>query len=124
MSAHSSVQFASRRKAWSGTRFLTGSVSAALVFAAIIVGIDVSVAIARSGAVSSGISAGQIVNRVSKGNRQQIAPAGQHGAAKQHGEIEASRPPVVDSKLAIGCESLISPLAHPLLARVARRCLA
>ena len=116
MSAHSLVRFDFGRTTWRGARLLVGSVSSALIFASIIVGIDVSVATARSGAVSSADSSGQSVNRMSKGDRQQGVAASRDIAARQRGEA-------LDMKLAVGCESLISPLANPRLARVARRCL-
>ena len=123
MSAYSLVRFDFGRTTWRGARLLVGSVSSALIFASIIVGVDVSVATARSGAALSGNSSAQIANRMNKGDRQQIAPASRHIAERQLGEFEASPAPAPDTKLAIGCESLISPLANPLFARVARRCL-
>jgi hypothetical protein len=98
-------------------------VSAALIIASIFTGMDVSVATAHSGAVFPGEDSGQIVNRMHKGNRQQVSLADHQNATTQYRQLGASQVQSLDLKLPIGCESLISPLAHPLLSRVARRCL-
>ena len=121
MPVHSSVQFDFRRTLWRTAQLLVVSASGALIIASIITAIDVSAATARS--EFSGDNSGQIVNRMHKGNRQQISLAGHQNAKSWPGETDASQVLSLDLKLPIGCESLISPLAHPLLSRVARRCL-
>lgn len=123
MPVHSLVQFDFPRTLWCGAQLLVVSVSAALIIASIITGIDVSVATAHSGAMISGDDSGQIVNRIHKGNRQQVSLPSPQNAKSRLGETDASQVQKLDLKLPIGCESLISPLAHPQLSRVARRCL-
>jgi hypothetical protein len=127
MSAHtsikSSIQFDFRRAIWRGAQLLVGSVSAALIIACISFGLEISVATARSGVSIPEDAPRQIVNHTHKGDRQQIAPASHQNAANRLGKIGASQAPALNLRLPVGCESMISPLANPLLARVARRCL-
>ena len=123
MPEHSLVQFDFRRTLLRGAQLLVVSVSAALIVASIITGIDVSVATAHSGDVFPGGDSGQIVNRMHKGNRQQVSLASHENTNSRLGETDVSHVQSLDLKLPVGCESLISPLAHPLLSRVARRCL-
>lgn len=119
----SSIQFDCRRAIWRGAQFLVGSVGAALIIVCIGFGLEISEATARSGVAVSEHAPRQIVNHGLKGDRQQIAPASHHNAANRSGTIDAGRAPALDLRLAIGCESMISPLANPVLARVSRLCL-
>src|SRR5262245_41631 len=91
---------------------LVGGLSVAL--AVLIVGVDfkLSVATARPEIAF----AEQTVNRAGKADR--LVRASDRNAIIR----VPSRGPGVDSKLADGCESLVSPLADALFARVARRC--
>ena len=123
MSAHTSIQSDFRWSTCGCAQLFVGSISAALVIASIVVGLEVSVATARSGVEFSEDASRQIVNRTHKGDFQMIASTMRQDAASRSNEIGASQAQTLDLKLAIGCELLISPLAHPLLARVARRCL-
>jgi hypothetical protein len=101
-----------------GVQFIVGGVSAALIMLSIITGLEVSTATARSGVEPSG----KIVNRTQKGDRLPLVPALHLNAVNQPREIKVPSAPSYDSKLADGCESLVSPLAHSRLARIAGRC--
>jgi len=123
MREHISVQSNLSRAACRHVQLLVGSLSAALVVATIFifVGLEVPTATARLGIEFSGDTTRQIVNRTGKSDRQDLAI---RLNARTHPEsIDALQAPAGDLKLLIGCESMISPLAHPLLSRVARRCL-
>jgi hypothetical protein len=101
-----------------GAQFLIGGFGLALVLLAVIIGIEVSVATARSGDESPS----QIVNHARKGDRLPLIPAFHLNAENQPLEIKVPHAPTFDSKLADGCESLVSSLAHSPWANVAGRC--
>jgi hypothetical protein len=83
------------------------SICGGLIFAAVITVIGFEgIATARPDAGSSV----QIVNRMQKGDRLPLV------------QINAPRVPVYDSRLPDGCDSLVSPLTHSHLARIAGRC--
>jgi hypothetical protein len=91
-----------------GFRYFLGICSVALAMVSIVVGFESSIATARSGLDSSM----EIVNRTRKGDRLPLIQP----------QINMPRTIASDSKLADGCESLVSPLTHSEFARVAGRC--
>ena len=102
----------------SGAHFLIGGLGVALAIFLIFIGTEVSVATASSGIEPSG----KIVNRAEKGGRLPLVSALHLNALNQPFEIKLPRAPSTGSKLADGCESLVSPLADSRLARIAGRC--
>jgi hypothetical protein len=99
-----------------GAQFLVGGLGVTIVLLSAIIGLEVSVATARSGVEASG----QTVNRTQKRDRLPLVPAFHRNAVNQL--LEVPRSPNADSELADGCESLVSPLAHSPWANVAGRC--
>ena len=103
-----------------GLRFLIGGCSVLLATLSVVIGIEVSVATASPGAVSSM----EIVDRARKGNRLPLVPAlHQNPVNRPPEEVNLPRIPAPDRGLADGCESLASPLTHSPLAQIAGRCL-
>jgi hypothetical protein len=102
----------------SSRSFLVGGLAAALAILSIVIDLEVSVGAARSAVESSA----EIVTRTRKGDRLPLPPAFYVNAVTKSREINVPRAPASDSKLADGCESLVSSLAHSPLARVAGRC--
>ena len=88
-----------------------------LAMASIVMGIEVSVATAFSGAAPSAA----IVNRAQKSNRLPLVPALHQNPVSR--QLEVNLPRIPNQDLADGCESLASPLAHSPLAQIAGRCL-
>jgi hypothetical protein len=111
MLTHSPIQSGLSWSMRGGAQVLVGSLGVALLTVSIIIGLEVSVAAARSGVEPSG----NIVNRTLKGHRLPLVPV-------KHLEINIPLAPAAVSELADGCESLVSPLAHSRLANIARRC--
>ena len=91
---------------------LVGGLGVVLLMLFIMVGLEVSVAAARSGVAPSV----DVVNRTLKGHRLPLVPV------NQPVEINIPFAPATDLELADGCESLVSSLAHSQLARIAGRC--
>ena len=89
--------------------------SVAVVTLSIITGLGISELTARSGIVPSG----EIVNRILKGDRSPPAFTIQPNAARRPRQTYR---PLERSRLPVGCESLVSALAHSQLARIAGRC--
>src|SRR5262245_18884952 len=100
-------------------RYLMSVCSVLLAIVSIVIGIEVSVATASSGAVPST----EIVNRAQKGDRLPVAPALHQNPVNRPPEVNLPRTSAPDRGLADGCESLASPLAHSPLAQIAGRCL-
>lgn len=99
-------------------QFLVGGLGVVLAIFSIIIGLEVSVATARSGVEPSE----EIVNRTQKGDRLSLVPALRLNALNQPLEIKVPRSLSTDLKLADGCESLVSPLVYSRLAHIAGRC--
>jgi hypothetical protein len=66
-----------------------------------------------------------IVNRARKGDRLPLNPASNLRGNPEDGPllINLPRAPVLDSKLPVGCESVVSSIAQSRLAHIAGRCL-
>ena len=96
-----------------GLRFLIGGCSVLLATLSVVIGIEVSVATASPGAVSSM----EIVDRARKGNRLPLVPALHQNPVNRPPEVNLPRIPAPNQDLANGCESLASPLAHSPLAQ-------
>ena len=90
-----------------------------LAMASIVMGIELSVATAFSGAAPSAA----IVNRAQKSNRLPLVPALHQNPVSRQLEVNLPRMPAPEQGLADGCESLVSPLARSPLAQIAGRCL-
>ena len=97
-------------------RYLISGCSVFLAIVSIVIGIEVSVATASSGAAPST----EIINRTQKGDRLPVVPALRQNPVNRPPEVNLPRIP--DQDLADGCESLASPLAHSPLAQIASRC--
>jgi hypothetical protein len=102
-----------------GLQYLVGGCSVLLATVSIVIGIEVSVAAASSGAAPSM----EIIDRARKGDRLPVVPALHRNPVNRPPEVNLSRIPAPDQGLADGCESLASPLAHSPLAQIAGRCL-
>ena len=100
--------------------FISGC-SVLLAIVSVVIGIEVSVAKAFSGAAPST----EIINRTQKGDRLPVAPALRQNPINRPPEVNLPRMRILapDQDLADGCESLASPLAHSPLAQIAGRCL-
>ena len=113
MLAQVPIQSGSLRSVRRGSHVLAGSLVAVLIaILSIMIGLEVSAATLRS--ASSEQSSGHIVDRTRKGDRRP--------AAHEVRQNKFERTPAPGLKLADGCESLVSPLANALLAKVAGRC--
>jgi hypothetical protein len=117
-----SAQSGLPQSTWGCGQLLVGSMVAALILLSVIVGFEVSAAATRSEVATSTETSGEIVNRAHKGDRLLATPADYLNAVNQLRRIKVLRAPALDLKLADGCESLVSPLAHAGLAKVAGRC--
>ena len=93
------------------------SLTAGLVMLAFSTGFEMSDLIAQPDDFSSG----QTVNRTLKSDRLPPAPAFHPNVINQFSEAPP-RQTNVNSKLPVGCEALVSPIASPRLARIAGRC--
>jgi len=100
-------------------RYSMSGCSVLLAMASIVMGIEVSVATASSGAAPSV----EIVNRAQKGNRLPLVPGLHQNPVSRQLEVNLPRVPAPERDLADGCESLVSPLARSPLAQIAGRCL-
>jgi hypothetical protein len=101
-----------------GLQYLTGGSGVLVAIVSILIGIELSVATAWSGAPSV-----EIVDRGRKGDRLPLLPASHRNAGNRHLELNVPRIPALDAGFPDGCESLASPLARSSLAHVAGRCL-
>jgi len=92
-----------------------------LAIVSIVIGIEVSVATASSGAAPST----EIINRTQKGDRLLLVPALHRNPVNRPPEVSLPRMHILapDQDLADGCESSVSPLARSPLAQIAGRCL-
>ena len=102
----------------SSTQILVYGLGVSLAIVSIIMGLNASVATARSRVEPSG----QIVDRMQKGDRLPLLSKSHLNAVSQRLKINAPRARTLDSKLADGCEPIVSILAHSELARIAGRC--
>ena len=112
------IQSGLPRSMSSRTQILVSGLGVSLAIVAVIVGLDATVATARSRLEPSV----QIVNRMQKGDRLPPLSNSHLNAVSQRLKINAPRTPTLDSKLADGCEPIVSFLAHSELARIAGRC--
>jgi hypothetical protein len=96
-------------------RLLVSGLGAAL---AIIIAVQVSSAIA----LVDVMPLDGAVNRTLKGDRLPFSPAIHPVRIKRFDENSPRRAPVLDTKLADGCEPLVSTLAHARLGVTAGRC--
>src|SRR5215469_2715397 len=99
-----------------GRYFISGC-SVLLAIVSIVIGIEVSVATAFSGAAPST----EIINRTQKGDRLPVVSALPQNPVNRPPEVNL--PHIPDQDLADGCEPLASPLAHSTLAQIMGRCL-
>jgi len=90
---------------FSSLRYLTSGCSVLLAIVSIVIGIEVSVATASSGAAPST----EIINRIQKGDRLPVVPALHQNPVNRPPEVNLPRIPAPDQDLADGCESLASP---------------
>jgi len=112
------IQSCLLRSISSRTQVLVGVLGVSLAIAAIITGFDTPVATARSRIDPPG----QLVNRSQKGDRLPLLPTSDLNAVSHLLKINVPRVRLLDSKLAEGCEPIVSFLTHSELARVAGRC--
>ena len=112
------IQSGLPRSMSSRTQILVCGLGVGLAIVSIIMGLNASVATARSSVEPSG----QIVDRTQKGDRLPLLSKSHLNAVSQRLKINAPRARTLDSKLADGCEPIVSFLAHPELARIAGRC--
>jgi hypothetical protein len=101
----------SYRPIFRGSRLLARGLIVAFAALSLITGLGISELTARSGIEPSG----ETVNRILKGDRSPLVFRIQMNAAHRARQINGSRLPV-------GCEFLVSALAHSQLARIAGRC--
>jgi hypothetical protein len=108
----------SYRRVLRGSSLLGRELIMALAMLSIITGLGISELTARSGIEPSG----ETVNRILKGDRW--SPAFRIQTKSTHRPRQTNTPPETasGSRLPIGCEPLVSALAHPQLARIAGRC--
>ena len=99
-------------------RYSISGCSVLLAMASIVMGIEVSVATAFSGAAPP-----IEINRAQKGDRLRLVPALHQNPVSQLLEVNLPRIPAPDRGLADGCEPVASPLTHSPLAQIAGRCL-
>ena len=100
---------------WAAGGLLTGSLAGALLVLSTMGALPVSGSASRD---AGGLSEGA-VNRALKGDRLTVTLMVRTIRFRQ---FEARNEPIVDVKLADGCEPFVSALADFELARVARRC--
>lgn len=111
-----SIQTGSFQSILCGSRYFAGACGIVLATASIIVDLEVSVAPAGSASKPPAIIA-------RKGDRLPLAPAFYRTAVGHSLNIGIPSTPPSNSKLADGCESLVSSLAHSPLKHIAGRCL-
>lgn len=99
-------------------QFLVSGVGVALAIFSIIIGLEVSNATARPGFEASE----KTVNRTQKGDRWLALHASPQNALNQILEINVPPSLSIETKLAVGCESLVSPLVPSRPARIAGCC--
>jgi hypothetical protein len=100
-------------------RYLVSGCSVLLAIVSIVIGIEVSVATASSGAATST----EIINRTQKGDRLPVVPALHRNPVNRPPEVNLPRMRILAPDLADGCEPLASPLAHSPWAQIVGRCL-
>jgi hypothetical protein len=100
-------------------RLLVAALAGALTTFVIIAGVQASSAIARSD-----MDLAQAVDRTLKGDRLPFSPAVHPVRVERFSRNGILHAPVLvlDTKLADGCEPLVSPLAHFRLGMIAGRC--
>jgi hypothetical protein len=111
-------QSRSYRPVFGGSRLLGRGLIVALATLSIITGFGISELTARSGIEP----AGETVNRILKGDRSPLAFRIQPNAAHRPRQTNTLLETTSGSRLPVGCESLVSALAHSQLARMAGRC--
>jgi len=108
----------SYRRVFRGSRHLGRGLIVAFATLSLITGLGISGLTARSGIEPSG----ETVNRTLKGDRWSPAFRMQTNAPHRPSQTDAPLQKASGSKLPVGCEPLVSALAHPELARIAGRC--
>jgi hypothetical protein len=111
-------QSRSYRPVFGGSRLLGRGLIVALATLSIITGLGISELTARSGIEPSG----ETVNRILKGDRSPLAFRIQTNAAHRPRQTNTPLERASGSRLPVGCEFLVSALAHSQLARTAGRC--
>jgi hypothetical protein len=112
------IQSRSSKPWFGGSRPFGRGLIAALATLSIITWLGISELTARSGIEPSG----ETVNRILKGDRLPLAFRIQTNAAHRPRQTNAPLETASGSRLPVGCESLVSALAHSQLARIAGRC--
>jgi hypothetical protein len=107
-------QSRSYRPVYGDSRLLGRGLIVALATLSIITGLGISELTARSGIKPSG----ETVNRILKGDRSPLAFRIHPNAAHRPRPLETA----FGSRLPVGCEALVSALAHSELTRIAGRC--
>jgi hypothetical protein len=102
-----------------GSRLLGRGLIVAFATLSLITGLGISELTARSGIEPSG----ETVNRTLKGDRWSSPFRIQTNAAHRPSQTNAPLQKASGSRLPIGCEPLVSALAHSELARIAGHCL-
>ena len=111
-------QSRSYRPVFGGSCLLWRGLIVALATLSIITGLGISELTARSGIEPSG----ETVNRILKGDRSPLAFRIQTNVAHRPRQTNTPLETASGSRLPVGCESLVSALAHSQLARIAGRC--
>ncbi len=111
-------QSRSYRPVFGGSWLLWRGLIVALATLSIITGLGISELTARSGIEPSG----ETVNRILKGDRSPRAFRIQPNVAHRLRQTNTPLETASGSRLPVGCESLVSALAHSQLARIAGRC--
>ena len=109
----------SHRSVFGGSWLLGRGSIVALITLSIITSFGISDLTARSGIEPSS----QSVNRILKGDRSKLAYTIRSIAVRRPDQFDTPLEIASGSRLPVGCESLVSALAHSQLARIARRCL-
>ena len=123
MPAHFSFRSGLNSSKCDRAKLIFRSVSAVAITLSITAGLEGSFASGQSGAEFIDGAPRQVVNRMKKGDRLLEAPAFQLTVVKKPRDVITPRPPVVDLKLPVGCDTFVSFMADDRLARIAARCL-
>jgi hypothetical protein len=115
----SAARSRSHRPLFGGSRLLGRGSIVAFITLSIITSLGISDLTARSGIEPSG----QSVNRILKGDRSKLAYTIRSNAVHRPRRINTPLEIASGSRLPVGCESLVSALAHSQLAHIARQCL-
>jgi hypothetical protein len=101
---------------WTAGRLLTGSLAGTFV---VLSAIGPALEVSGSASRYAGESSESAVNRALKGDRSVVT---RMVRTVRFRESDVRNEPIIDVKLAVGCEPFVSALADIELARIARRC--